>query len=72
MYLVSTIVRNFIESIDEDDIMQIEAMQDEQAVDRLCEIYENTYGAQPSGVAMFLLKSKFQLAGAQPPAALVA
>ena len=65
MYLVSRIIQNFIESINEEEFFQMEAMDDQEALEHICSIYENTYGAKPSGVAMFLLKAKFKLSNVE-------
>lgn len=61
MFLCARIIQNFIESIEEHDMARIEQLDDTAALDFLCEIYERSYGAKPSGVAMFLIKSKFKL-----------
>lgn len=61
MFLCARIIQNFIESMEEHNMMKIESMEDNAALDFICELYESTYGAKPSGVAMFLIKSKFKL-----------
>lgn len=61
MFLAAKIVQNFINSLDEKDIVKIQQMNDGEALDYICELYEIEYGAKPSGVAMYLIKSKFKL-----------
>lgn len=61
MYLSEGIINNFIESIDESDMMQIEELDDEKAYDHLAGLYKENYGVDPSGVGVYLLRSKFQL-----------
>lgn len=62
MFLVSRIIQSFVETIEEDDMHRIEHMGDDDAMGYLCDLYEDNYAAQPSGVAMFLIKTKFKLA----------
>ena len=69
MFLCARIIQNFIESIEENELAKVELMDDDSALDYLCKIYENTYGAKPSGVAVFLIRSKFKLEEAAAPLA---
>ncbi len=61
MYLTNIIINNFVEAIEEEDLMLIESMGDETAYEHLARLYERTYGAEPSGVAVYLLRSKFKI-----------
>jgi|GEM_PF-3516762 len=61
MYLTSIIINNFVEAISEEDLMLVESMADETAFEHLSRLYERTYGAEPSGVAVYLLRSKFKI-----------
>jgi len=59
--LTSIIINNFVEAISEEDLMLVESMADETAFEHLSRLYERTYGAEPSGVAVYLLRSKFKI-----------
>ncbi len=61
MYLTNIIINNFVEAIEEEDLMIVESMEDEAAYQHLARLYERTYGAEPSGVAVYLLRSKFKI-----------
>jgi hypothetical protein len=61
MYLTNIIINNFVEAIEEEDLMIVESMEDEIAYQHLARLYERTYGAEPSGVAVYLLRSKFKI-----------
>ena len=61
MYLTNIIINNFVEAIEEEDLMIVESMADEVAYQHLSKLYERTYGAEPSGVAVYLLRSKFKI-----------
>ena len=65
MYLSEGIINNFIESIDEADMMHIEELDDEKAFDHLADLYKQNYGVDPSGVGVYLLRTKFNL-GSEP------
>ena len=59
--MTSIIINNFVEAISEEDLMLVESMADETAFEHLSRLYERTYGAEPSGVAVYLLRSKFKI-----------
>lgn len=61
MYLSEGIIDNFIESIDEADMMRIEELSDEDAYKYIASLYKRSYGASPSGTGIFLIRSKFNL-----------
>ncbi len=61
MFLSNIIINNFVEALEEEDLMLIESMGDESAYEHLSKLYERTYGAEPSGVAVYLLRSKFKI-----------
>ncbi len=61
MYLSSIIINNFVEALEEEDLMLIESMNDEDAYTHLSKLYERNYGAEPAGVAVYLLRSKFKI-----------
>ncbi len=61
MYLTNIIINNFVEAIEEEDLMIVQSMEDEAAYQHLSRLYERTYGAEPSGVAVYLLRSKFKI-----------
>lgn len=61
MFLSEGIINNFIESIDEADMMQIETLDDDAAYKYLSKLYKKNYGAPPSGTGIYLLRTKFNL-----------
>lgn len=62
MYLAEGIINNFIESIDEEDILTIEEIgNDEEAYAFIADLYKRNYGTLPSGVGIYLLRNKFNL-----------
>lgn len=62
MYLSEGIINNFIESIEEEDILTIEEIQtDEEAYAFIADLYKTSYGTLPSGVGIYLLRNKFNL-----------
>lgn len=62
MYLSEGIINNFIESIDEEDILTIEEIHgDEEAYAFIANLYKRNYGTLPSGVGIYLLRNKFNL-----------
>ncbi len=62
MFLSEGIIQNFIEAIDEEDMLCIEAIKDEDEVYKyIANLYKKSYGVPPSGVGVYLLRSKFNL-----------
>lgn len=61
MYLAKIIIDNFVESIEEEQLLLMESMNDAQAYAHLSVLYEDAYGAEPSGVGIYLLRSKFKI-----------
>ncbi|MCE2928089.1 MAG: hypothetical protein LW817_00475 [Candidatus Caenarcaniphilales bacterium] len=61
MFLSEGIINNFIESIEEVDLMRIDALEEEEAYKYLASLYKKNYGASPAGTAIYLLRSKFSL-----------
>lgn len=61
MLLSKRIIQNFIEAMDEEDVMKLESMSDDSAYSYLCKLYESTYGARPSGAGVYLLRTQFKL-----------
>ncbi len=61
MFLTNIIINNFVEALEEEDLMLIESMDDENAFNHLSKLYERAYGVEPSGVAVYLLRSKFKI-----------
>lgn len=61
MFLSEAIINNFIEGMDEADLMQIESLDDEGAYKYLSKLYKKSYGAPPSGTGIYLLRTKFKL-----------
>ncbi|MEY3370341.1 MAG: hypothetical protein RLZZ361_1011 [Cyanobacteriota bacterium] len=61
MFLSEGIINNFIESIEEADLLQIESFDDETAYKYLSKLYKKAYGAPPSGAGIYLLRTKFNL-----------
>lgn len=56
MLLTELIIHNFINSINRDDIHKIEKMSNKKALSHLFSLYEESYGAKPSGAALDMLK----------------
>lgn len=61
MFLGENIINNFIETIDESDLAQLEALDDADAFEYLAKLYKDNYGALPSGTGIYFLRAKFQL-----------
>jgi hypothetical protein len=61
MFLSEGIINNFIESIEEADLLQIESLDDDSAYKYLSNLYKKAYGAPPSGTGIYLLRTKFNL-----------
>jgi hypothetical protein len=61
MFLSEGIINNFIESIEEADLLHLESMDDDSAYKHLSNLYKKTYGAPPSGAGIYLLRTKFNL-----------
>jgi hypothetical protein len=65
MFLAEKIIQNFVEGIDEEDFVTIESLNDEEAFKYICGLYEKNYGIPPSGVGIYLLRTKFKLGSEQ-------
>lgn len=61
MYLSEGIINNFIENIDEAEMTQIESLDDQDAYKFIAHLYEKNYGAEPSGAAVYFLRTRFQI-----------
>ena len=61
MFLAESIINNFIEAIDESDLAHLEELDDSAAFEYLAKLYQQSYGALPSGTGIYFLRSKFQL-----------
>lgn len=61
MFLSEGIINNFIESLNDADMMRIESLDDQAAYQYLVGLYRKNYGADPSGAAIYLLRTKFNI-----------
>ncbi len=62
MFLSEGIIQNFIESIEEEEMLCIEAIEsDDEAYKYIANLYKKSYGVPPSGVGIYLLRNKFNL-----------
>jgi len=61
MYLSEGIINNFVESLDEAEITQIESLNDQDAYKFIAHLYEKSYGAEPSGAGIYLIRKKFKI-----------
>lgn len=62
MFLSEGIIQNFIESIEEEDMLNIESIRsDDEVYKYLANLYKLSYGVPPSGVGIYLLRNKFNL-----------
>lgn len=62
MFLSEGIIQNFIESMDEEDVLNIESIRsDDEAYKYIANLYKQSYGVPPSGVGVYLLRNKFNL-----------
>lgn len=62
MFLSEGIINNFIESLNEEEISLINAVDDEEkAYQIIANLYKNNYGVAPSGTGVYLLRNKFGL-----------
>ncbi len=62
MFLSEGIIRNFIEGLEEEEILNIEAIDsEEEAYKYIASLYRKNYGTDPSGVGVYLLRTKFSL-----------
>lgn len=60
-YLSETIIKNFIDGLNDVEIVKINALNDEEAFEFICRLYEKNYGTYPSGTGIYLLRTKFNL-----------
>lgn len=61
MYLSEGIIDNFIENLDESEVTQIDSLGDQDAYKFIAHLYEKNYGAEPSGAAVYFLRTKFKI-----------
>jgi hypothetical protein len=62
MFLSEGIIQNFIEAIEEEDMLCIEAIKsDDEVYKYIANLYKKSYGVPPSGVGVYLLRTKFNL-----------
>lgn len=61
MFLSEGIINNFIESLDDADMMRIESLDDTEAYQHIAGLYRKNFGADPSGAAIYLLRTKFNI-----------
>lgn len=61
MFLSEGIIDNFIEGLEEIDLLKINSLNEEDAFKYIANLYKKNYGAPPSGTGIYLLRSKFNI-----------